>query len=96
MPEVQRIIEGALTLDRIEETIATKEAVGYRFVRNEVRQHEGRPANLASFEDLGLDPPPKRLEWTMKAPGVFDPAPDWEGEMCVENKVVAVRAFRAR
>lgn len=96
MPEERKIIDGSLTLDRIEETIATKEAWHNRFVRNEPGEHEGRPANHVTFENGGLGLSPKRLALTMIAPAFGAPPPEWQGDMVVQGKVVKVWAYRSR
>jgi len=95
MPTIDVIIPGERTLDQIETNIATEEAVGYHFLRAAVAARDGRPANVATFEDQGFNRPTRRLELTVKAAGLGDPKPEWEGEMCVQDKLVRVRAFRS-
>lgn len=96
MSEERKIIDGSLTLDLIEETIATKEAWHNRFVRSEPGDHAGRAANFVVFEDGGLGPSPKRLTLTMIAPAFGAPPPEWQGDMVVQDKVVKVWAYRSR
>jgi len=94
MAQVKKVIEGVHALDTIEEIIATKEAVGYRFVRSDVQELDLRPANIAVFENLGLDRPRTRLRLTLKAPAAGGPRPAWQGKMCVEEHLVQVAAYR--
>lgn len=93
MAQVKKVIEGVHALDTIEEIIATKEAAGYRFVRSDVQELDLRPANIAVFENLGLERPRTRLRLTLKAPAA-GPRPAWQGKMCVEEHLVQVAAYR--
>jgi len=93
MAQVKKVIACANTLETIEEIIATKEAVGYRFVHSDVQERDQRPANIAVFEDLGLERPRTRLRLTLEAP-TAGPPPAWQGTMCVEDRLVQVVAYR--
>jgi hypothetical protein len=93
MGEVKKVIEGAHTLETIEEIIATKEAVGYRFVRSDVQELDLRPVNIVVFENLGLERPKTRLRLSRKAPAA-GPRPVWQGRMCVGDHLVQVAAYR--
>ena len=94
MAQEKKVIEGAHALETIEEIIATKEAVGYRFVRSDVQELDLRPANIAVFEDLGLERPKTRLRLTLAAPAAGAPRPVWQGKMCVAGHLVQVAAYR--
>lgn len=94
MAQVKKVIEGVHTLETIEEIIATKEAVGYRFVRSDVQERDLRPANIAVFENLGLERPRTRLRLTLAKPAAGGPHPAWQGPMCVSGHLVQVAAYR--
>jgi len=94
MAQVKKVIACDNTLETIEEIIATKEAVGYRFVRSDVQERDQRPANIAVFENLGLERPRTRLRLTLGAPAAAGPAPVWQGTMCVGDLLVQVAAYR--
>ncbi len=94
MAQVKKVIEGVHALDTIEEIIATKEAAGYRFMRSDVQERDLRPANIAVFENLGLDRPRTRLRLTLDAPAAGGPRPAWQGTMCASNHLVQVAAYR--
>lgn len=93
MAQVKKVIACANTLETIEEIIATKEAVGYRFVRSDVQERDQRPANIAVFENLGLERPRTRLRLILEALAA-GPPPAWQGTMCVEDHLVQVAAYR--
>ena len=94
MAQVKKVIECIHPIETIEEIIATKEAVGYRFVRCDVLERDLRPANIAVFENLGLDRPKTRLRLTLAAPAAGGPHPAWQGTMCVADHLVQVAAYR--
>ncbi|MDN4058957.1 hypothetical protein QPK31_12070 [Massilia sp. YIM B02769] len=84
------------SLEQIETTIATEEAMRARFLGNRVHRQGREATNVATFEERSFGPRLPRLKLTVKAAALGDPKPEWEGEMCVENNVVHVRAFRGK